>query len=114
MSEADILAMTYTHRCSVFRPVLVQNGYLDEFRTEAIHSDVSCAVSFARGSTQGTSDTTQRVEYTAVLFVRQEIDVKPGDQIHALVEGKEMEFLAGEGAMYPSHNAIPLIRKGAA
>ena len=114
MSEADILAVTYLHRCCVFRPVLVQNGHLDEFQIEEVYLDVPCAVSFSRGSTQGTSDTTQRVEYTAVLFVRPEIDVKPGDQIHALVEGKEMEFLAGEGAMYPSHNAIPLIRKGAA
>ncbi|MDO5096505.1 MAG: hypothetical protein Q4D65_08080 [Peptostreptococcaceae bacterium] len=111
MNEADILATTYNHTCTVIRPAPVANSHFDDFEMREIYQDVACAVSFTKGSFQGQSDTTQSIQYAAILFVRPEIQILAGDRITARTEGIEIDFLAGEGMHYPSHNEIPLIRK---
>ena len=110
--EADILAQTYYHTMTVERPVeiLDELGF-DSFETKEIYKDMACAVSFAQGSNEDLSTTTQAIKYIATLFARPEIKIKAGDIITANVLGQVYKFRAGEGVIYQSHIEVPLIRK---
>lgn len=109
--EADLLAETYWHTAFVTRPKKVKDGARTEFEDVAVYRDLPCAVSFTGGSTTGESDTVQRIDYMAVLFVRPEVDIHAGDKVIADVYGYRYEFLAGECARFISHVEVPLIRK---
>lgn len=110
--EEEIIASTYYHTCKVLRPVREQDELgFDDFSTETVYEDLECAISFAGGSTQDISDTTQPIEYIATLFARPNIIIKAGDWIKADVLGVPYEFRAGEGVIYQSHIEVPLIRK---
>lgn len=111
MNEADILATTYNHKCKILRAEHSASGNFDRFDRVEVYTDIPCAVSFVKGSTQGKSDTTQEIRYAAVLFTHPDIRIKAGDEIIASVEEVEYMFLAGEGVLYPSHNETPMIRK---
>ena len=110
-NEADILATTYWHTCTIIRPQATEFRGWDDFDDVAVYTDLPCAVSFSAVPTGGQTDTTQAVEYIATLFVRPEIDVQAGDKIVANVQGKIYEFLANEPLLYPSHIKVPLIRR---
>lgn len=111
--EADLLAQTYWHKAEVKRPQSVKQGAISRFEDTVIYTDLSCAVSFTQGSTQGLSDTTQPVRYIATLFARPDIVIVAGDVVTATFEnGRACTFLAGEGVFYPSHIEIPLLREG--
>lgn len=110
MTEADILASTYTHKCDVIRRVEIKAGGWDKYEDLTICADLACAVSFSSMPTGGETDTVQRIDYIASLFVRPEIDIQPGDRIKAVIEGQDYDFLANEPRRYPSHNQVPLIR----
>lgn len=110
MNEIDILAKTYYHTCKVIRPIAIKDDIFDDFKDEVIYEDIACAVSFNQGSTQGSTDTVQHIEYIATLFARPDIVIEPGDKIKAKVFGRTYNFLAGEGAVYQSHIEVPLIR----
>ena len=111
-AEADILAETYYHTCTVKRPVPSKDELgFDSFELEEVYKDIECAVSFSQGSTSDITDTTQPIMYIATLFTRPEITIEAGDWIVADVLGNLYEFRAGEGAIYQSHRETPLIRK---
>lgn len=109
-AEADILAQTYYHTCTVKRPTHKRNKYLDDFIDEEVYKDIPCAVSFTQGSKGDLTDTTQVIQYDATLFARPEIDIEAGDIIEADVLGHAYTFRAGEGYWYQSHITVPLIR----
>lgn len=109
-NEADILAQTYYHTCTVKRPSKSRRKYLDEFVYDEVYKDIACAVSFTQGSKGDLSDTTQEIQYDATLFARPEIDIEAGDIIEADVLGHPYVFRAGEGYWYQSHITVPLIR----
>ncbi|NLY20126.1 MAG: hypothetical protein GXZ08_02430 [Tissierellia bacterium] len=109
MNEIEILASTYYDDITITRPIPIKNGSFDDFKDEEIWCGKG-AISFTSGSTQGESDTFQAIEYIAILYLRPEIDIAPGDKVNAIVQGREYDFLTGEGAVYPSHWEIPLIR----
>ncbi|MDY2918053.1 MAG: hypothetical protein SOU08_00165 [Anaerococcus sp.] len=112
MGEADVLAETYYHTCTVKRPKPSKDELgFDSFEFEEVYKDIECAISFAGGSTQDISDTTQPIEYIATLFARPNVIIKAGDWIEADVLGVPYEFRAGEGVIYQSHIEVPLIRK---
>lgn len=112
-NEAEILAQTYYHTAKVLRAghTTDELGF-DSFKDEVVYENIQCAVSFSSGSTENISDTTQAIQYIAILFARPEIDIKPGDWIIADVLGNTYEFRAGEGVVYQSHIEVPLMRKG--
>lgn len=113
--EADILASTYYHKATIIRPVHAVDEYgFDDFVDEVIYKNILCAVSFTQGSTQDITDTTQPINYIAVLFTRPDVDIRPGDLIQADVLGHRYDFKAGEGVVYQSHIEVPLIRSGEA
>lgn len=109
--EADILAATYYHTCTVKRPVPTKDELgFDAFDFEEVYKDIECAVSFSQGSISDITDTIQPIMYIATLFTRPEITIEPGDIIEADVLDNSYEYRAGEGAIYQSHRATPLIR----
>lgn len=109
-AEADILAQTYYHTCTVKRPSHKRNKYLDDFVYNEIYKDIACAISFTQGSSEDLSTTTQDIQYMAKLFARPEIEILAGDIIEADVLGHLYKFRAGEGYWYQSHIEVPLIR----
>lgn len=109
-AEADILAQTYYHICTVKRPSHKRNKYLDDFVYDEVYKDMACAISFTQGSSEDLSTTTQDIQYIAKLFARPEIEILAGDIIEADVLGHPYKFRAGEGYWYQSHIEVPLIR----
>lgn len=110
--EADILATTYYHRADVLRPqaVVDEMGY-DDFKDVKVYENLECAVSFSQGSTADITDTTQPINYIAILHARPEVKILSGDIIKADVLGNPYVFRAGEGVVWQSHIEVPLIRK---
>lgn len=114
MTEADVLALTYDHTCTVKRPVeQIADGW-DDFKLTAVYEALPCAVSFSGLPTGGHTDTVQHIDYVATLFVRPEVDLQAGDRIVADVYGQSYVFLANEPARYVSHQEVPLIRSDVA
>lgn len=112
MGEANILAQTYYHTCTVKRPIPSKDELgFDSFEFEEIYRDIECAVSFSQGSTSDITDTTQPIMYIATLFTRPEITIEAGDWIESDVLDNSYEYRASEGAIYQSHRETPLIRK---
>lgn len=109
-NEADILADTYYHTCTVKRPKKSARKYLDEFVYDEVYKDIPCAISFSQGSSDDLSNTTQEIQYMAKLFAGPEYNILAGDMIYADVLGHPYEFRAGEGYPYQSHIEVPLIR----
>lgn len=109
-NEADILAQTYYHTCTVKRPSHKRNKYLDDFVYDEVYKNIPCAISFAQGSSDDLSTTTQEIQYMAKLFARPEINIEAGDIIEANVLDHVYVFRAGEGYPYQSHIEVPLIR----
>lgn len=112
MNEADILAATYYHTCTVKRPTAAKHNDWDDFDKRVVYRGLPCAVSFTQLANGGETETVQHVDYVATLFVRPEIVIQPGDEIHADVHGQAYVFVANEPARYPSHLEVPLIRSG--
>lgn len=110
--EADILAQTYYHTCTIKRPMPTKDELgFDSFVFEDVYKNIECAVSFSQGSTSDITDTTQPIMYIATLFTRPEITIEAGDVVEADVFGDAYVFRAGEGVVYQSHRETPLIRK---
>lgn len=114
MDEAKILETTYYHTADISRPKKVKKHGFDDFEKDLVYKDLKCAISFTQGSTEGSSDTVQSINYLATLFARPEVLIKAGDMVDVNVLGISYHFLAGEGVRYQSHIEIPLIRSDAA
>lgn len=111
MTEADILATLYEDIATIKRPTPIKNGRFDDYEDVPVYTDLPCGISYTQGSKTGKTDTTQEIDYVAVLFARPEVVIEPGDVVIATKGGQTLEFTAGEGPVYPgSHIEIPLIR----
>lgn len=114
MTEADILALTYTDFVHVWRAKKASTVAWDpeapfvEVEGDIVYENLPAAVSYREGSSGGPTETVQPVHYMAKLFVRPEVKIEAGDVIR--VEPGFRYYTAGEGVGYPSHNEIPLIR----
>lgn len=111
MTEADVVATTFYHTCTVSRSVEVQDGPFTEWTLQEVYKDIPCAVSSGGGSSLDRTDEYQPVEYTDTLFTRPEIDIRAGDEITADIYGEIELFTAGAGRKYPSHRQTPIMRK---
>ncbi len=111
MNEIEILAKTYTDKCTVVRMVLTTTDTLDKFEPQTLYIDIPCALSMNQGSTSGATDTVQRIEYVSKLFARPDVDIIAGDEVTVDRLGEVRTFIAGEKVIHPSHIDVPLIRK---
>lgn len=105
INEVKILERLYNDFCTVYRNVPT-TGVFDDFQEVVIYEDVKCGLSYTKGSTQNLEET-QSIIYVATLFVNPFYEIKAGD----IVIHKDKKFRCGEGAFYPSHSEIPLLRE---
>lgn len=108
MTEAEILATTYSDTCHVFRK---EEGEDEDGRIEyvekLIYADEKCALSKGGSSQNNTEvESTTTIDYDLVLFVMPDCHIKVNDKVII----KEREYVAGEGFEYVSHCEVPLRR----
>lgn len=113
MTEADILALTYTDTCTVYRPckVILDTGestWRKGLEGDAVYTGVPCALSSPSGGKlqQGTVASKTPMDY--LLFTRPEIDIAPGDTVVVRHLGQDVITCAGLPERQPSHNNTPL------
>ncbi|MDO4314647.1 MAG: hypothetical protein Q4C45_02640 [Oscillospiraceae bacterium] len=113
MTEADILATTYTDTCTVYRPYKAElpsgeSRFLKGLDGDRVYEDIPCALSTPSGGKLAQSKSTARVDTDYLLFVRPEVDIQPGDTVLVTRLGKQTEAVAGLAERHPSHNNVPL------
>ena len=113
MTEADILALTYTDRCIVFRPVkqVLPSGetvFQEGLEGQVVYAETPCALSSPSGGKLKQGRPVARVETAYILFVRPEVDIQPGDTVVVYHERRRYEAVAGLGMYYPSGGQVPL------
>jgi len=113
MTEADILAMTYTDTCTVYRPGKQKLGNGETVwgkgtAGQLVYTDIPCALSRPSGGKLQQGQITASIDTDYSLFVRLEVDIQPGDTVVARRLGREYVTVAGLAATHPSHNNIPL------
>lgn len=113
MTEADILALTYSDVCTVYRPekAVLPSGE-SRFQTglegRVIYEGIPCALSSPSGGKLAKSQTVAKVDTDFSLFVRPEVDIQPGDTVAVTRLGRRTVGVAGEADRHPSHNNVPL------
>lgn len=116
MTEADILAKTYTDTCSVYRPTKKrlpsgESVFADGLEGERVYTDIPCALSSPSGGKLQRSSTVADTATDYALFVRPDVDILPGDLVIVRRCGQTTAALAGQPSRHPSHNNIPLMLK---
>ncbi len=113
MSEADILALTYTDLCTVYRPFkevkpnkesIFKNG----LEGKLVYGNIPCALSSPSGGKLQQSKSTATTPTDYLLFVRPEIEIQPNDTVVVTRLGKEFILTAGLADRQPSHNNVPM------
>lgn len=113
MTEADILASTYTDTCTVYRPYKVvqpsgESVFKKGLEGQAVYEGILCALSSPAGGKLNQGRATASVDTDFSLFVRPEVDIQPGDTVVAVRLGKRFVCGAGLPERHPSHNNVPL------
>lgn len=115
MTEADVMATTFFHTCTIRRQTLVQDGAITRpGEMTVVYENIPCAVSTGGGSQRNQTDEYVPVEYTDTLYTRPDVTVEPGDEITVQIYNETDVFLSGAGRRYPSHRQTPIMRKGRA
>ncbi len=112
-TEADILAATYGDACTVYRPVKrmlpnLETVIQDGLDGEIVMSGIPCALSSPSGGKLQHGEATSDVKTDYLLFVRPEVDIRPGDTVLVTRLGRTYRTVAGKPERQPSHNNIPL------
>ena len=113
MTEADILEMTYSDKCTVYRPTkeVKPNGesiFKKGLEGKVVYENISCALSSPNGGKLQQSKTTATTATDYILFVRPEVDIQPNDTVSVTRLGKLFVLTAGLADRQPSHNNVPM------
>ena len=113
MNEADILALTYEDKVTVYRAFkdTLSSGesvFKKGFEGQLIYSDKECALSGQSGGKINQSASTARTPTEHLLFTRPEIDIQPNDYLVISHLGKNVVAVAGLAERLSSHNNIPI------
>lgn len=114
MTEADILAQTYTDTCIVYRTFKekLPNGETVHKKGsdgEVIYENILCALSSPSGGKLHQSESTATTPKEYCLFVRPEVRIRPNDTVFIVNElGIKTKAIAGKADYYSSHANIPL------
>lgn len=113
MSEADILALTYEDRCSVYRPFkeVLQTGesvFKKGIEGKKVYEEILCALSGQSGGKVYQSPSTAKAATEYCLFTRPEIEIEPNDYMIITHLDKDMIAMAGKPERMSSHNNVPL------
>lgn len=113
MSEADILATTYTDLCTVYRPEMTalptgESKHLQGLDGEKVYTAIPCALSSPTGGKLQHTKQAPQVAVDYRLFVRPTVDIRPKDTVVVTRLGQRLQCEAGLADRYPSHNNVPL------
>lgn len=113
MNEADILALTYEDKVTVYRAFkkILPTGesvFKKDLEGEVIYLDKECALSSQSGGKLSQTASIAKIPTEYSLFTRPEIDIQPNDYLVVLHLGKSIVAIAGLAARLTSHNNIPL------
>lgn len=113
MTEADILALTYEDKVTVYRPLkdILPSGesrFKSGLDGKVVYEEIPCALSTHSGGKLEQSESTAKTETAFCLFTRPEIDIRANDFLVILHLGKHMGAAAGFPDRKPSHNNIPI------
>lgn len=121
MNEAEILAMTYTDKCTIARFDDLEDPYtgLTEQSYQIISANIPCALS---QSGLGSSGNLAVVENTGMvnvtyeeqkLFLMPTVDIRKGDRIQITQStGQQHTLFAKNPFSYPSHLEVNLSGSG--
>ncbi len=108
MNERLILSKMYFDVADIYRISQVEDndGLMKQSR-QKIYEDIKCSLSKKTISSLNPDTNTNTLIMKHMLFVSDEIDIKPSDIVY--VKNKNEYFKAGEGLIYPaSHSEILL------
>lgn len=113
MNEADIMALTFFHTCTIKRSEQEKVGNITREKMVNTYEDIPCAVSSSGGSNEQPTDEYVPVVYNDTLYTRPDVEVREGDFVITKnnVDGSEGYYIAGKGVLYPSHRQTPLVAK---
>jgi hypothetical protein len=108
MNERLILSKMYFDVADIYRISQVEdNDGLMKQNRQKIYEDIKCSLSKKTISSLNPDTNTNTLIMKHMLFVSDEIDIKPSDIVY--VKNKNEYFKAGEGLIYPaSHSEILL------
>lgn len=112
MTEAEILAMTYHDKCTVYRPFKYiseetgETAFLEGLNGQIVYDEIPCALSTPSGSKPNRSSGVIITNTDYKLFYAPDIDIQAGDTL--LIEHLDRHYvvLAGKPDLYESHNQL--------
>lgn len=112
MTEADLLAITYTDTCTVYRP---QKQELPSGETvfkagpegQVVYEHISCSLARPSGGKLQRQRPVISADVDYTLFTRPEIDILQTDTVAVEQMGKKILVEVGRGSRYSSHNEYP-------
>lgn len=113
MTEADILAATYTDTVTVYMPFKVSSSNGETVFKKGkdglkVHDNVPCALSSHSGGQVNRTESAASAPVEYSLFVRPEVEIAPDDFLEVTRLGKTEYYIAGVAERHISHNNIPL------
>lgn len=113
MTEADILALTYDDKVTVYRPFkdTLPSGesiFKSGLDGKIVYEEVPCALSTHTGGKLEQSGSTAKTETAFCLFTRPEIDIQANDILVIIHLKKHIKAAAGFPDRQLSHNNIPV------
>lgn len=114
MSEAEILALTYYDKMSVYRPFkdtlpTGESVFYKGLDGIKIYEDIPCALSSFSNGKSNKNDVNVKVESDYKLFYDLKIKVEKNDTIVCVHEGTRYVLVAGKQYTLPSHAELPVL-----
>lgn len=112
MTEADLLATTYTDTCTVYRPGKQElpsgeTVFKAGLEGQMVYENIPCSLARPTGGKLQRQRPVINAEVDYTLFTRPEIDILLTDTVTVAQLGKTILVEAGRGSRYSSHNEYP-------
>lgn len=112
-AERKAIESTYTDVCDIVRNVEKEIDFINRHIDEVIYKNIPCALSMNKNTINST-DTAAFFNYSAVIFISPEIDIRPSDKIIVTRYGRTIEYTnAGRPVVYATHQEVSVIESGA-
>ena len=112
MTDIEMLESTYFDKCTIKRKEKIKNPNTGATETKEIIivEDVKCALS-KKDIQILASDGIGKLNYSHLLFLNPNVDVREGDTVEVSSMGKISIYLASKPFYYSSHSETLLIYK---
>ena len=113
MTDIEILESTYFDRCTIKRKEKIKDSItgVTETKEVIIEENTKCALSKRDNIPIMTSDGVGKLEFSHVLFLNPNVDVREGDTVEVTSMGKTSIYLASKPFYYSSHSETLLSYK---